>query len=438
MDPRTRFLMAGAASAAVTANALRPATRFGKATALEFLVGLPTSELPVHAAGFQAALALATGRGGGARGWRGAAGLGLTAASMAGLWRLYRDAERAREALDDALVAGLGAGYEAMIAEPFSPPPARVLTRRSLLLPDVRVRRRFLSPTGRNVPYGEAGRRNHLDIWKRPDLPADARAPVLLQVHGGAWVVGQKEGQAHPLMAHLAERGWVCVTINYRLSPRATWPDQIVDVKRAIAWTKANIADHGGDPDFIALTGGSAGGHLASLAALTPGLADFQPGFEELDTSVAVAVPFYGVYDFTDRHGGANRDLEALLHRRVIKTSLVDDWHRWDQASPMSHVGPHAPPIFLLHGTNDTIVPVEQARAFASMLRTGSRQPVVYAELPRAQHAFDVLPSVRAHHTAHAVERFLAVVRSQRGGETPVEAVATPTGSPDDRSQGGG
>ncbi len=135
-------------------------------------------------------------------------------------------------------------------------------------------------------------------------------------------------------------------------------------------------------------------------------------------------MPFYGVYDFTNRNHDANRDLEELLATRVIKTTMADDRATWDLASPMSHVGPDAPPFFLLHGTNDTVVPVEQARNFAGMLGEASRQPVVFAELPRAQHAFDTLPSVRAHHTVRAVERFLAVVRSQRGGATPAEAVA--------------
>jgi acetyl esterase/lipase len=291
------------------------------------------------------------------------------------------------------------------------------------LLPAFGVRRRYAA--ARDLSYGDHGRRNHLDIWRRADLPADAPAPVLVQVHGGAWTMGEKRGQAHPLMAHLAERGWVCVAINYRLSPRAHWPDHIVDVKRALAWTKANIADHGGDPSFVVITGGSAGGHLAALAALTPDLASFQPGFEDADTSVAAAVPFYGVYDFTNRDGSASRALVPFLERRVMRSALADDRAVWHEASPVSHVRPDAPPFFVLHGTNDVLVPVEQARSFVRCLRGASRNPVVYAELPRAQHAFDVLPSVRVHHTVRAVERFLAVVRSEHGGATPAEAVVS-------------
>jgi acetyl esterase/lipase len=423
VDRRTKLLLSGAAAAAVTATALRPVDRFGPGAGPAFALGLPTAEMPLHLAAAEAAVALALARGGGRRGLRGAVGLGLLGASIGGLVRLYRDAQESERVLDRALADSLGADYLRRIAEPFAPAPATGLTRRSILLPDFRTRRRYLSPTGRDLSYGEAGLRNRLDVWRRPDLPTDGGAPVLLQVHGGAWVVGQKKGQAHPLMAHLAARGWVCVTINYRLSPRATWPDHIVDVKRAIAWVRAHVGEHGGDPGFLAITGGSAGGHLAALAALTPHVAAFQPGFENADTSVAAAVPLYGVYDFLDRDGVANPKLEGLLARAVFKTSLADDRAAWDLASPMSHVGPDAPPFFLLHGANDTVVPVEQARAFAGRLRDASRQPVVYAELPRAQHAFEMLPSVRAHHTVHAIERFLAYVRTERGGPTPAEAV---------------
>jgi acetyl esterase/lipase len=336
---------------------------------------------------------------------------------------LQREAGRSDDVLERALQEGLGADYRERISEPFSPLPDVPVTRMTAMLSGFGARRRYAA--SRNLSYGDHGRHNCLDIWRRADLPADAGAPVLVQVHGGAWTIGEKRGQAHPLMAHLAERGWVCVTINYRLSPRARWPEHIVDVKRALAWTKANIAGHGGDPSFVVITGGSAGGHLAALAALTPDHAPFQPGFEDADTNVAAAVPFYGVYDFTNRDGSAGRALVPFLERRVMHSRLADNRAVWDEASPMSHVRPDAPSLFVLHGANDVLVPVEHARSFVGALRGVSRNPVVYAELPRAQHAFDLLPSVRAHHAVRAVERFLAVVRSEHGGVTPAEAVVS-------------
>jgi acetyl esterase/lipase len=405
------FLAASAAGALNTANAWHPIDRRGRASALSFFPGWLTSDLPLHTIAGQAVGTAAFAATGGLRGRRGTAGLALTAASWAGLLALHRVAARSDGVLEEALVAGLGEGYPRRMAPEFAPPADVPVTRAQIVSPFPRVRRRYTA--GRNLAYGEAGRRNLLDVWRRADLPADAGAPVLLQVHGGAWVVGSKEQQANPLMAHLAERGWVCVTVNYRLSPRATWPDQIVDVKRALAWVKANIAAHGGDPGFIAITGGSAGGHLSSLAALSPGEPTFQPGFEEADTSVQAAVPFYGVYDFTNRDGTGNAGMEDFLARAVLKVGRSSDPDRWDKASTMSWVRPDAPPFFIAHGTNDSLVPVEQAASFARQLRETSSAPVVYAELPRAQHAFDMLSSIRAIHVVRAVDRFLAVVRSE-------------------------
>ena len=122
----------------------------------------------------------------------------------------------------------------------------------------------------RNIDYwGDGNYRHKLDILSRRAVPPEG-APVLVYIHGGAWVMGDKRQQGIPMMHELARRGWVCVAINYRLSPRATWPAHIVDCKRAVAWVREHIADYGGDPGFIAVSGGSAGGHLSSLLALTP------------------------------------------------------------------------------------------------------------------------------------------------------------------------
>ena len=232
---------------------------------------------------------------------------------------------------------------------------------------------------------------------------------MLLQVHGGAWTLGAKEHQGRPLMNRMAAKGWVCVAINYRLAPRDPWPAHIVDVKRAIAWVRDNIADHGGDPDYLVITGGSAGGHLAALAALTPGDPQFQPGFEDADTSVQAAVPFYGVYDFAGSTGLANaigmRD--AFLGPRVMQTTWTDAPDVYEAASPILRITPDAPDFFVIHGELDSLVAVDQARMFVAELRRTSEKSVVYAELPGAQHAFDVFHSIRSAHAVRAVDRYL-------------------------------
>jgi len=240
---------------------------------------------------------------------------------------------------------------------------------------------------------------------------------VLLQIHGGGWTFGKKHEQALPLIYHLAARGWVVVTPNYRLSPRARFPDHLVDCKRALAWVRRNVAGYGGDPRFVAVTGGSAGGHLTALLALTANDLRLQPGFEAVDTAVAAAVPFYGVYDFTDRHQlkGSGAAMVGWLEKTVMPCGPRQDPALWDLASPIAQVRRDAPPFFILHGTHDSLASVEEARHFAELLRAASARPVVYAELPGAQHAWDTFRSVRAVESVQAVTRFLEWVRADRG-----------------------
>lgn len=258
-----------------------------------------------------------------------------------------------------------------------------------------------------NIAYGDAGKRNLLDIYQ----PREAREggfPVLLQVHGGAWMIGEKEQQAKPLMYHMAQRGWLCVAINYRLSPKEAFPAHIVDVKKAIAWIRQNIRKYEGNPDFIAITGGSAGGHLSSLASLTPNRREWQPGFEEIDTTVQAAVPIYGVYDFIDRNNIRSRmSMESLLSDKVMQCSLQENRESWDAASPISHVSDEAPPMLVIQGTHDSLVWVEEARMFVSALQSVTHEPVAYVELPGAQHAFDIFHSVRTDQMVNGVADFL-------------------------------
>ena len=278
--------------------------------------------------------------------------------------------------------------------------------------PNELIRRRYVEKAD-TVQYGPHPRVNFADIWRRRDLPRDGKAPVLLQVPGGAWAIGMRRPQAYPMLSHLAERGWVCVSIDYRVSPRHTWPDHIVDVKRALAWIKENIADYGGDPDFVAISGGSAGGHLTALAALTAGDPQYQPGFEDADTSVVAAVPVYGRYDWFTRDGAGRPEFIAFLQNFVVRKRLKKHRKIYLDASPITRLRRDAPPFFVLHGTNDSIIPVDEGRAFAAALRQVSAEPVAYAEMPYAQHAFDFFGSPRGHYTAEAIERFLSWVHAR-------------------------
>lgn len=415
-DAGQRFLVQSLVGALNTANAQRPLSRDGRSGVLTFFPSWLTSEMPLHAIGWQALATLVHARRGAFRTKAGVAGLGVTAASWWGLRTIWKQGMASGAIFDAALEDALGDEARAEVPRDASPQAGAKARRRQIVLGPVdRPRRRWVHD-GR-LSYGEFGRRNRLDIWRSPDLRPGDDAPVLLQVHGGGWIIGNKDQQAVPLMSRLAEHGWVCVSINYRLSPKATWPDHVCDVKRALAWVKANIADYGGNPDFVAITGGSAGGHLCALTALSPNEPSFQPGFEDADTSVACAVPFYGVYDFTNRDGTGRADMEDILADLIMKVPQAQAPDLWDKASPMSWVSPDAPPFFVLHGSNDCLVPVEQARSFVEQLKGASKEPVAYAELPGAQHAFDLFASPRSLFAVDAVERFLTAMHARHQAE---------------------
>jgi acetyl esterase/lipase len=389
-----------------TLTALLRATRLGWGNMLWFLSGWLASELaPLCIAAslvFTMGLALLTPA---LDAWPGRAGLALMAGTWVGLVVLHLRTRSTATVLESALTSALGKDYRDRLPRD-GREPAHVESRvRELLRPLPR------RPAGvervRDLRYGEGHPRQLLDLYR----PASGctRAPVLLQIHGGGWMVGNKHEQALPLIHHLAQRGWIVVTPNYRLSPQARFPDHLVDCKHALAWTRRNVAHYGGDPGFIAVTGGSAGAHLAALIALTANRPELQPGFEDVDTSVEAAVPLYGVYDFLDRHRlkGSGAAMLRWLERTVMPCAPSVDPSIWDLASPIALAAPGAPPFFVLHGTHDSIASVEEARCFVERLRAASSAPVAYAELPGAQHAWDLLRSVRALATVKAVARFL-------------------------------
>jgi acetyl esterase/lipase len=404
------------------ANGVRPLGREGYLTLPVFAFGWPTTEMsPLYLTG-SVLDALRRGLRGDFRGPRGRIALLLTAIAWALLWLIQRRNVAAEPFFEEPLREALGDDYKTIAAQS---QPAR---RRRLIgvPPNELIRRRYVEKAD-TVQYGPHPRVNFADIWRRRDLPRDGKAPVLLQVPGGAWAIGMRRPQAYPLLSHLAERGWVCVSIDYRVSPRHTWPDHIVDVKRALAWVNENIAEYGGDPEFIAITGGSAGGHLAALAALTPDDPQYQPGFEDADTAVVAAVPIYGRYDWFTTTGSGRKEFIAFLQKFVVKKRFADNRQVYLDASPITRLRPDAPPFFILHGKDDSIIPVPEGREFAEAIRDVSRSVVAYAEIPHAQHAFDFYyGSPRAHYTAQAVAQFLSWVHATRNATGQSARITAP------------
>ena len=207
----------------------------------------------------------------------------------------------------------------------------------------------------RGLAYGDGPRRT-LDVYHRRDRPASA--PVLLHLHGGRFYSGNKTREARPLIRHLtSRRGFVCVSANYRLQPHVTLADQVADVRDAIAWVRGHAAGFGAEPGTLFVAGSSAGAHLAIRAVC------------EGETGIAGLICRYGYYG-------------SLAPRGDM------------------------PPMLVVHGQNDTLIPAADARAFVERVRAVSSRPVIYAELPGAHHDFDLFESIRSAAVSKAVEQF--------------------------------
>ncbi|KRE27445.1 esterase [Mycobacterium sp. Soil538] len=253
-----------------------------------------------------------------------------------------------------------------------------------------------------------------LDVWRRDDLP-NHPAPVLLFVPGGAWVHGSRMLQGYALMSHLAEMGWVCLSIDYRVAPHNPWPAHITDVKTAIAWARANVDKFGGDRDFVAVAGTSAGGHLAALAGLTANDPEMQCELPEgSDTSVDAVIGIYGRYDWEDRSTVERVRFVDFLERVVVRRKIAKHPDVFRKASPIARVHAEAPPFLVLHGTGDSVIPVAQARSFVDRLTEVSRSVVSYVELPGAGHGFDMTDGARTGAASTAIGLFLNHIHRNR------------------------
>jgi acetyl esterase/lipase len=232
------------------------------------------------------------------------------------------------------------------------------------------------------VVFGSGGGRElRCDVYHPPQ--AGTSRPALLLVHGGAWRQGDRS-QLRGYGILLGREGYVCVACEYRLSGEATWPAQIQDVKAAIRWLRANHARLGVDPEKIAVSGNSAGGHLALVAGGTPDIPAFEGdgGNAGVSSRVAAVISFYG----PSRLGrGALPGTGSVVQELMGPAATEEDYRR---ASPLTYAGPAYPPALLIHGNRDETVPVgDSLRMYEALAAAGAEAELhIYGGQP---HAFD-------------------------------------------------
>jgi acetyl esterase/lipase len=276
------------------------------------------------------------------------------------------------------------------------------------------------------------------DLW--PPAGPNPSGLGLIYAHGSGWCVGDKDQGTRPFFRRLTGRGHLVLDIAYSLWPAATLPGMVAEVNQAILWLKEHGPAFGVQPDRIVLVGGSAGGHLALMAAYTPGHPAFQPPDAAGDTSVRAVIAFYPPVDLLVWQDDAtttalsSSGLCARLARAMLKglfrvqeegapeTQLEDRFTRMiggtaagtpDAArllSPIHHVGAHCPPTLLLQGRDDVFGLAPGVRRLHERLRAAG-VPSALLEFPHTEHAFDLVlprisPSARA--ATRAVEQFLA------------------------------
>jgi acetyl esterase/lipase len=309
-----------------------------------------------------------------------------------------------------------------------------------------------------NIPFytiPDSERTLLCDLWQ-PPAGIQPSGLALIYLHGSGWHFLDKDVGTRAFFRHLAAQGHVVMDVAYRLCPEANWRGMLADAKHAIAWMKANAAQFGVDPEQVVISGGSAGGHLALLAAYTAHVPDLTPDdLKDVDLAPRAVISWYGPTDMLayNAHAGmlfatlVQPGTDGLLERlqswlmRAMGFNMPNPRHwqpgltvqenmmralfggvpdevpdEYRLASPIKYAGPECPPTLLLQGEHDSITPAAAVRALACRLREAGAT-VKHVEYPQTEHAFDlILPRLApaAQASLYEVERFLALVNSPR------------------------
>ncbi len=287
----------------------------------------------------------------------------------------------------------------------------------------------------RDVPFWTvpgSDRKLLCDIWRSANGEVSGLAFVYL--HGSSWYLSDKDYGTRPFFRHLVAQGHTVMDVAYRLMPEVDIHGMIEDVKRAVAWMKTNADRYGVDPDKIVLGGGSAGGHLALLAAYTPEHPELTPvDLKSVDPGVRGVISYYGptnllaIYQHWNLQKTVNMPPVPIGENPDYKKNMRDSGrldillgghpqevpHMYQLASPISHVHPGCPPTLLLHGEQDFTIPVDHTYAlYTKLIHSGV--PAIKIVFPWTDHGFDLLLPPQTNPAAQSalydVDRFLAIL----------------------------
>jgi alpha/beta hydrolase fold len=279
--------------------------------------------------------------------------VGLATLTTAGLAVVAWRELRARPALERAMAAALGTGWRAAIDPDLAARLRRRLPLARILLLPLSRRRHDVERIA-NLSYGDAGRRNLLDLYRHRARPSGA--PVLIHLHSGGYFQGRKNSQSLPLLYRLASQGWVCVSANYRLRPAARHPDHLIDLKRVIACVRAHGHEYGADPSSLFVSG-----RRRRRAHGVVGLP--HPQRPQLPARLRGG-----------RHLGHRRHRLERLVRHLLRALRART-----RLSPLAHVRPDAPPFLIAHGDRFGSLRFERVvdaiEAFTAWVRSSTARP---------------------------------------------------------------
>jgi acetyl esterase/lipase len=247
----------------------------------------------------------------------------------------------------------------------------------------------------RETPYLSPDRAQRLDLYLPADRKPGTLSPGIVIIHGGGWVGGSKSGgREFEVGTTLAKAGYVCASVEYRMSAHDRWPTNVQDCKNAVRFLRVNAAKYGVDPAHIGVIGGSAGGHLSLMVGLTDAVPALEPAapYPGVSDRVDAVVDMYGIADVrtgqtTDAAGnptGVHKSWDSVFgdHRPITDADRA-------LASPVSHIGPRTPPVLILHGTRDTTVDRNESADLDRAL-TAAKVPHELIWVQGAGHTFDL------------------------------------------------